>query len=148
MLSAQIHSPFPDRSERAGTGHDRAHRDGEHPRQRIAHTSRVARDQNLAQHAQQGSLPRQQLKLWQRRSGKMARAGVVLERDGGCRNSHLSPKGHARHTRHADHTDKPAGHKAPQPTFPVPALDRLFDSDQADFGWGIIFGRLLSPRTP
>lgn len=54
MLSAQIHSPFPDRSERAGTGHDRAHRDGEHPRQRIAHTSRVARIRNLAQHAQQG----------------------------------------------------------------------------------------------
>lgn len=43
----------------------------------------------------------------------MARAGVVLERDGVCRNSHLSPKGHARHTRHADHTTTNLQVKAP-----------------------------------
>ena len=43
----------------------------------------------------------------------MARAGVVLERDGVCRNSHLSPKGHARHTRHADHATTNLQVKAP-----------------------------------
>ena len=38
---------------------------------------------------------------------------MVLERDGVCRNSHLSPKGHARHTRHADHTTTNLQVKAP-----------------------------------
>ena len=49
---------------------------------------------------------------------------MVLERDGVCRNSHLSPKGHARHTRHADHATTNLQVKAPSADLSGSLVDR------------------------
>lgn len=88
----------------------------------------------------------------------MARAGVVLERDGVCRNSHLSPKGHARHTRHADHTTTNLQVKAPSAdlsgslgTCRLVASRYLFATKHGDGSrpvvnrWGEECARIVSP---
>lgn len=53
LLSAQIQRPLPDRGERAGTGHHRTHRDGEHPGQRVTDPTWIAGIGNMVQGSHQ-----------------------------------------------------------------------------------------------
>lgn len=74
---------------------------------------------------------------------------MVLERDGVCRNSHLSPKGHARHTRHADHTTTNLQVKAPSADLSgsLPADPRRWTVDQQPSELAQILTRLPRPAT-
>lgn len=53
LVGVEVQSPFPDRDERPGAGQDRAYRDSEYPRERVANPARVPGIGNLAQHAEQ-----------------------------------------------------------------------------------------------